>query len=305
MGLDCEPDPPVPEQSAPRISSITPIEGWFHHKFHSIPGFIWYPRKSKYSFEIHCLSPYVSFYEIITDLGWYEQVSGIGGANPHVSMETLILTTTCGLEYHKVYWSPGVQLRGPTTLVKQNNQKHWCTEGGEKEPWLVWLSGLSAGLWTWGLIVSHTVRAHVWVASQVPSQGCTRGNITLMFLSFSPSLTLMRILARGILCCDGNIQIHTDYRNTVEKKRWRGHSLRRKAPRPLPWQAFIVFLGLFHQRWSSFTIHRYLLVVYLLQTTKERMSLNTSKNDICNVKGEMVKTSYVPYLEGLAQILGR
>ena len=44
---------------------------------------------------------------------------------------------------------------------------------------------------------------------------------------------------------------------------------------------------------------------YLLQT-KERMSLNTSKEDICNVKGEMVETlGYAPYLEGLAQILGR
>ena len=40
---------------------------------------------------------------------------------------------------------------------------------------------------------------------------------------------------------------------------------------------------------------------YLLQT-KERMLLNTSKKDICNVRGEMVETSYVPYLEGPAQI---
>ena len=45
--------------------------------------------------------------------------------------------------------------------------------------------------------------------------------------------------------------------------------------------------------------------VVILQTTKERMSLNTSKRDICNVKGEMVKTGYAPYLEGLAQTLGR
>ena len=51
-------------------------------------------------------------------------------------------------------------------------------------------------------------------------------------------------------------------------------------------------------------MHRFVLGGYLLQT-KERMSLNTSQKDICNVKGEMVETSYVPYLEGLAQILGR
>ena len=52
-------------------------------------------------------------------------------------------------------------------------------------------------------------------------------------------------------------------------------------------------------------MHRFVLGGYLLQTTKERMSLNTSKKDICNVKGKMVETSYAPYLEGLAQILGR
>ena len=30
-----------------------------------------------------------------------------------------------------------------------------------------------------------------------------------------------------------------------------------------------------------------------------------SKKDICHVKGEVVETGYAPYLEGLAQILGR
>ena len=39
--------------------------------------------------------------------------------------------------------------------------------------------------------------------------------------------------------------------------------------------------------------------------TKERVSLNTSKENICNVKGVVVKIGYAPYLEGLAQILGR
>ena len=72
----------------------------------------------------------------------------------------------------------------------------------------------------------------------------------------------------------------------------------------LPRQAVIVFLGPLHQRWSSFIMHRFVLGGYLLQT-KERVSLNTSKEDICNVKGEVVKTGYAPYLEGLAQILGR
>ena len=39
-------------------------------------------------------------------------------------------------------------------------------------PWLVWLSGLSAGLWTKGLPVQFPVRAHAWVVGQVPSRGC-------------------------------------------------------------------------------------------------------------------------------------
>ena len=63
-----------------------------------------------------------------------------------------------------------------------------------EEPWLVWLSGLSAGLRTKGSLVQSPVRAHAWVASQVPSDPpmatthCERGNYTLMFLSLSFSL---------------------------------------------------------------------------------------------------------------------
>ena len=45
-------------------------------------------------------------------------------------------------------------------------------------------------------------------------------------------------------------------------------------------------------------MHRFVLGGYLLQTTKGRMWLNTSKKDICNVKGEMVET-------GLCSIPGR
>ena len=51
--------------------------------------------------------------------------------------------------------------------------------------------GLSASLQTKGSLVQFSVRAHVWVAGQVPSSGvCLRGNHTLMFLSLSPSLLL-------------------------------------------------------------------------------------------------------------------
>ena len=37
--------------------------------------------------------------------------------------------------------------------------------------WLVWLSGLSTGLRTKGLLVRFPIRAHAWVAGQVPSGG--------------------------------------------------------------------------------------------------------------------------------------
>ena len=52
----------------------------------------------------------------------------------------------------------------------------------------MWLSGLSAGLKTKQSLVQFPVWAHAWVAGQVPSRGCVRGNHTLMFLSLSFSL---------------------------------------------------------------------------------------------------------------------
>ena len=55
--------------------------------------------------------------------------------------------------------------------------------------WLVWLNGLSADLKTKGSPVQFPVRAHAWVASQVPSWGCSRSNHTLIFLSLSFSFS--------------------------------------------------------------------------------------------------------------------
>ena len=65
-------------------------------------------------------------------------------------------------------------------------------------PWLVWLSGLSAGLQTKGSWVQFPVRAHAWVVGQVPSRGHMRDNHTLMFLSpsLSPSLPLYLKISR-------------------------------------------------------------------------------------------------------------
>ena len=57
-----------------------------------------------------------------------------------------------------------------------------------------------------------------------------------------PCSSLMWILARGILCCGGNIQIHTDYRNPVEKKGLHGHSLsQREGPETQAWTGFYCF----------------------------------------------------------------
>ena len=56
------------------------------------------------------------------------------------------------------------------------------------QPWLVWLSGLSAGLPTKGSLVQFPVKAHAWVAGQVPSRGHVKGNHTMMFLPLSFSL---------------------------------------------------------------------------------------------------------------------
>ena len=56
------------------------------------------------------------------------------------------------------------------------------------DPWLMWLSGLSAELGTKGLLVRLPVRALAWVAGQVPSREHVKGNHTLMFLSLSFSL---------------------------------------------------------------------------------------------------------------------
>ena len=39
------------------------------------------------------------------------------------------------------------------------------------EAWMVWLSGVSAGFPNKGSLVPLPVRAHAWVAGQVPSRG--------------------------------------------------------------------------------------------------------------------------------------
>ena len=95
----------------------------------------------------------------------------------------------------------------------------------------------------------------------------------------------------GSMCCGCNGQIHVDYRNPVEKKGWHGHSLDERGQqgqraRPLSGQSSVAFLGTLYQGWSSFTMHRFTAGDYLLQITKERMLLITSKRRMFQIKGE-------------------
>ena len=122
-------------------------------------------------------------------------------------------------------------------------------------------------------------------------------------LDFSPDADP----ARRIRGCNG--QIHMDYKNPVEKKGWHGHSLSERGREgqsawPLPGQAFIAFLGTLHWGWSSFTMHSFAVGDYLLQVTKERMLLITSKRRMLQIKGKSGWTDYTPYLGGLARTLG-
>ena len=70
---------------------------------------------------------------------------------------------------------PGVHLSPHPNMRVENKTAH--------VPWLVWLSGLNAGLRTKGSRVQLPGRAHAWVSGHVLSRGCVRGNHTLMFLS--------------------------------------------------------------------------------------------------------------------------
>ena len=45
-----------------------------------------------------------------------------------------------------------------------------------KPPWVVWLSGLNAGLQTKTSLVQFQVKEHAWVVGQVPGWGRARGS---------------------------------------------------------------------------------------------------------------------------------
>ena len=59
------------------------------------------------------------------------------------------------------------------------------------QPWLVWLSGLSASLQTEGLLVRFLVRAHAWVVGWVPGWGRTcEGLLIIVSFPLSPCFSL-------------------------------------------------------------------------------------------------------------------
>ena len=63
-----------------------------------------------------------------------------------------------------------------------------------------------------------------------------------------------------------------------------------KRASPAPCLDRVAFLSTLHWGWSSLTMHKFALGDYLLQKTKERMLLITSKKkDISKCKGKMVE----------------
>ena len=74
----------------------------------------------------------------------------------------------------------------------------------------------------------------------------------------------------------------------TEGKRAR-ESPRERESRSPPGQAFIAFLGTLHGGWSSFTMHRFTVGDYLLQTTKDRKLLITSREDGTAQRGKVVE----------------
>ena len=91
------------------------------------------------------------------------------------------------LQFHDIIWMD-------EDLLFMDEQRKWflgtepTPDKDAVKPWLVWHSGLRAGLRTNGSLVQFPVRAHVWVVGQVSSMGRSRGNHTLIILSLSFSL---------------------------------------------------------------------------------------------------------------------
>ena len=89
------------------------------------------------------------------------------------------------LQFHDIIWMD-------EDLLFMDEQRKWflgmepTPDKDAVKPWLVWHSGLRAGLRTNGSLVQFPVRAHVWVVGQVPPVGAM-WEATIHWY-FSPSL---------------------------------------------------------------------------------------------------------------------
>ena len=113
---------------------------------------------------------------------------------------------------------------------------------------------------------------------------------------------MTQISARKI-CCWGfsiPIHIHTDYRGPVGEKGLRGHSLKRRvllstSATPLkgelhdPCLDKLLLVSQVPYIKEGPLFYAKVCFGWLSLQTQERVLLNTSKEDICNVKGEVVQ----------------
>ena len=102
---------------------------------------------------------------ILHDLKWWSAL------NPE---DTMI----AGLIFGRICLFTGV------TYYSPNPRNSPLNKNLSGEPWLVWLSGLSTGLQIKGSLVWFPVRAHAWIAGQVPRRGVCE-TLMFLFLSFS------------------------------------------------------------------------------------------------------------------------
>ena len=86
----------------------------------------------------------------------------------------------------------------------------------------------------------------------------------------------------GSMCHGYNGQIHMDYRNPVEKKGRQTGGQGLREPDPCLDRLLLLFWAHYI---PSFTMHRFAAGDYLLQITKERMLLITSKRRIKRESG--------------------
>ena len=68
---------------------------------------------------------------------------------------------------------------------------HLKTKQNKTLPWLVWLSGLNAGLSTKRSLVRFPVRAHAWVVGQAPRWGRAGGKLSMYLSHIGVSLPLL------------------------------------------------------------------------------------------------------------------